>query len=273
MLSMRNLLLTLLTVRTISVGQLQCKPLLYLYLYLFIAKYSTPSNERLLRYVSDSDSDFLYSLCFVSSRLGRINNLFKSWHKVYMYVIMWITSNCPNIFSPWSFFQSTCLPNFNCNIIDYFSEFVKKMFIYFFSIASTFTLFYRTTLSLPNKLRLSSSLSTFKKHLKSLFSTAFTWQYHSSPAPLYLHGIMTLCKFYYYYYYLLLSTADAFRNPDSLLQQPIVKQLRDYTQLIPQLQSLNGETNINPQYISTPVRSKLIRPYVKVPHDRILQRV
>ena len=31
------------------------------------------------------------------------------------------------------------------------------------------------------KLRLSSSLSTFKKHLKSLlFSTAFTWQYHSS---------------------------------------------------------------------------------------------
>jgi len=51
--------------------------------------------------------------------------------------------------------------------------------------------------ALPNKLRLSSSLSTFKKHLKSLFSTAFTWQYHSSPAPLYLHDIMTLCKFYY----------------------------------------------------------------------------
>ena len=60
-----------------------------------------------------------------------------------------------------------------------------------------------STLGYWDKLRQSSSLPIFKKHLKSLlFSTALMWQYHFS-ASVYLHDIMALYKFYYYYYYLL----------------------------------------------------------------------
>jgi len=44
-------------------------------------------------------------------------------------------------------------------------------------------------------------LPIFKQHLKSLlFSNAFTCD-SITPAPLYLHDIMALYKFYYYYYY------------------------------------------------------------------------
>ena len=55
--------------------------------------------------------------------------------------------------------------------------------------------------ALPNKLRLSSSLSTFENHLKSLlFSTAFTWQYHFSASVFSrLDGAIYILLLYYYW--------------------------------------------------------------------------